>query len=82
MSNRTFSKGAACVGLILALAACGGDSGVGGSTSIGTSQPLADSFFLAVLATIATSPDDVDAKDVESIKVTSPEDTDAVPVGS
>jgi hypothetical protein len=78
MSNRIFLKGAACLGLILALTACGDSGGGGGNSGIDTSQPLADSFFLQVLALVATSPDDTEPRETDSINATSPENTEPI----
>lgn len=79
MSNRIYLKGAAGLGLILALAACSGDSGE--SSGIDTSQPLADSF-VALVKVVAATSDDSDLKETDSLKATSPEDTDAESVDS
>ncbi len=80
MSNRILSKGTASLGLVLALAAC--SDGGGGSSGIDTSQPLADSFVAVVRAMVATSADDSDPRDIDSLSATSPEDSDASSVDS
>ena len=83
MKYRIFLKSAACLGLLLTLAGCGGDSGGGGdSANTGSSQPLADSFMAQVIAVIATSSDDTEPKNTDSITATSPENSEAASVGS
>ena len=78
MSNRIFLKGAASLGLALAIAAC--SDGGGGGSGIDTSQPLADSFVAVVRAVVATSADDTDSRETDSLTATSPEDTDAAAI--
>lgn len=80
MPNRIFVKTAVGLGLVLAIAACG-DSG-GGNSGIGSSQPLADSFFAEVKAMVATSPDDADSKNIDAVTATSPDDSDTVAIDS
>jgi hypothetical protein len=78
MSNRIFWKGVAGLGLILAIAACGSNSDGAGSSGVNISQALGDSFFLRVLAVAATSPDDAEPRETDSLTATSPEDSEAV----
>jgi hypothetical protein len=80
MSNRIFLKGAASLGVVLAIAAC--SDGGGGSSGIDTSQPLADSFVAVVKAVVATSADDSDPRETDSLSATSPEDSDASSIDS
>ena len=67
--------------LALSLAGCGGDSGGGGGSIIGSTNPtapVADSFFSAILALISTSPDNTEPGDISAIAVTSPDNTEPV----
>jgi len=79
MSNQLFFKGAAAAVLALALGACGdGGTTVGSGGSDGTGGGggrTSDSFFAAVNALIASSSETLEPREIESISVTSPEDT-------
>ncbi|MEO7954877.1 MAG: hypothetical protein ABIR35_12425, partial [Polaromonas sp.] len=67
MSDHIFSRGVAMTVLTLAVAACGGDGNGGGlGSGGGSSGPAADSFFNAVKAVVATSPDDSEPREIES----------------
>ena len=79
--KRIFLSGAVLSAVILTLAACS-DSGDGGNSSGGPSGPLADSFIVLVTALVATSPDDADARETDSVTATSPDDVDTTPLGS
>lgn len=67
----------------LAIAACGGgssgDSVQGTSTGGSASQ---DSFFALVLAMVASSPDNVEPKDIDAITATSPQNAEPSATGS
>lgn len=78
MKHGILFRGGALTLLAISLTACG-DSG-GGSSGIDTSQPLADSFMAVVTAVVATSSDDADPRETDSITATSPEDADSVAV--
>ena len=79
--KRIFLSGAVLSAVILTLAACS-DSGDGGNSGGGPSGPLADSFIVLVTALVATSPDDADARETDSVTATSPDDVDTTPLGS
>ena len=79
--TRIFLSGAVLSAVILTLAACS-DSGDGGNSGGGPSGPLADSFIALVTAMVATSPDDADARETDSVTATSPDDVDATALGS
>ena len=68
----------------LAIAACGGGSS-GSDTVQGTStggSASQDSFFALVLAMVASSPDNVEPKDIDAITATSPQNAEPSATGS
>ena len=89
MSNQPFFKGAAAAALALALAACGdggttvgsgGAEGAGGGAGGGGRS--SDSFFSTVNAMISSSSETLEPIEIESISVTSPEDSDPAALDS
>ncbi len=75
-----------CGGVVvtLAIAACGGGSSSGDTvqgTNTGSSASQ-DSFFALVLAMVASSPDNIEPKDIDAITVTSPQNAEPSPTGS
>jgi hypothetical protein len=84
MKKRIFLSGAVLSAVILTLAACsdGGDGGDGGSSGSGPLAPLADSFFVLVAEMVATSSDDADAREIDSVTASSPDDADTTSLGS
>jgi hypothetical protein len=81
MKTRIFLSGAVLSAVILALAACS-DGGDGGNSGSGSSGSLADSFFVLVAEMVASSPDDADARETDSVTATSPDDADTTSLGS
>jgi hypothetical protein len=81
MKTRILLPGAVLSALVLTLAACS-DNGNDGNSSGGSSGPLADSFFVLVAAMVASSPDDSDARETDSVTATSPDDADTTSLGS
>jgi len=83
MKTRTFLSAAVLSAVILALAACsdsgnsGGDSGGDNSTG-----PVADGFMALVAELIASSPDDADSRETDSVTATSPDDSDSISLDS
>ncbi|MYN06542.1 hypothetical protein [Pseudoduganella aquatica] len=69
--------------LTLLLAGCGSGGG-GDSGSVTTPPPapppvaMLDAFYSAVLAIIATSPEDKEPVEIDSVAVTTPDNTDPV----
>jgi len=83
MSHQLFFKGAAAAALALALGACGdGDSTVGSGGAGGGGGQASDSFIAAVNAVIASTSETLEPREIESISVTSPEDTEPVALDS
>jgi len=74
--NLTLLKVCGSVAVTLAVAACGGgssDTVQGPNTGGSASQ---DSFFALVLAMVASSPDNVEPKDIDAITATSPQNAE------
>jgi len=83
MSHQLFFKGAAAAALALALVACGdGDSTVGSGGAGGGGGQASDSFIAAVNAVIASTSETLEPREIESISVTSPEDTEPAALDS
>lgn len=87
MSNQLFFKGAAAAALALALGACGdGGTAVGsggdGSAGGGAGGGPSDSFISAVNAMIANTSETLEPREIESISVTSPENTEPAALDS
>lgn len=78
MIHQIFFKAVALTVLTLAVAACGdSDNGqVGQGPGNGGGTPAQDSFFTAVSALIASSPDDTEPREVDSITATTPENSE------
>ena len=77
MRHQLFFKGAAAAALALALGACGDGGtavGTGGGGGAGGGPP--DSFISAVNAVIANTSETLEPREIESISVTSPENTE------
>lgn len=84
-SNSLFFKACSTAAFTLALAACGG----GGSSSdtvqganTNTGSPSQDSFFATVFAMVASSPDNAEPQEVDSIAATSPQNAEPSAMGS
>lgn len=84
MRHQIFFKGAAAVALALALGACGdGGTTVGGSGTDGAGGGrTSDSFFAAVNAVIASSSETLEPREIESISVTTPENSEPAALDS
>jgi ABC-type oligopeptide transport system substrate-binding subunit len=80
MKKRIIISGAVLSAVVLALAACS-NNGDGGNAGNGSSGSLADSFFVLVAEMVATSPDDADARETDSVTATSPDDADTTSLG-
>ena len=78
MKTRIFLSGAVLSAVILALAACS-DSSSGGD---GSSGPVADAFMVLVTELVASSPDDADSRETDTVTATSPDDSDSISLGS
>ena len=80
-SNSFFFKASSIVALTFALAACGGSGSdtVQGANTGGS--PSQDSFFALVFAMVATSPDNVEPQEVDSITATSPQNAEPSAIG-
>jgi len=84
--NLTVLKVCGSVVVTLAVAACGGGSsgdsvqGTNGTNTGGSA--LQDSFFALVLAMVASSPDNVEPKDIDAITATSPQNAEPSATGS
>ena len=74
MTNFKLVARAGFLALAMSLAACGGDGGNGGVSV----APVTDSFFVAVLALVRTSPDNTEPTDISAIAATSPDTTEPV----
>ena len=79
MKTRTFLSAAVLSAVILGLSACSDSGNSGGDNSTG---PVADGFIALVAELIASSPDDVDARETDSVTATSPDDSDSISLGS
>lgn len=79
MKTRTFLSAAVLSAVILALAACSDSGNSGGDNSTG---PVADGFMALVAELIASSPDDADARETDSVTATSPDDSDSISLDS
>lgn len=80
MNYQIFFKGAAAAALALALGACGdGGTTVGGGGGGGQAP---DSFIAAVNAVIDSTSETLEPREIESIGVTSPEDTEPAALNS
>jgi hypothetical protein len=81
---KTFSRIAPCaLALTLLLAGCGSGGGGGDSGSVTTPPApppvtMLDAFYSAVLAITATSPEDKEPAEIDSVAVTAPDNTDPV----
>ena len=84
MNPQLFFKGAAAAALALTLGACGdGGTTVGGGGTGGTGGGgPSGSFIAAVNAVIASTSETLVPREIESIGVTSPEDTDPAALNS
>jgi len=85
MNHQLFFKGAAAAALALALGACGdGDTtvGGGGTGGAGGGGGPSGSFIAAVNALIASTSETLEPREIESIGVTSPEDTEPAALNS
>jgi ABC-type oligopeptide transport system substrate-binding subunit len=83
MKKRIIISGAVLSALVLTLAACSNNGNDGenvGSSNLPAS--LADSFFVLVAAMAATSPDDADARETDSVTASTPDDADTTSLGS
>lgn len=80
MKTRIFLSGAALSAVILALAACSDSSSSSGGD--GSSGPVADAFMVLVTELVASSPDDADSRETDSVTATSPDDSDSISLGS
>ncbi|CDS55004.1 hypothetical protein [Polaromonas sp. CG9_12] len=76
MTHGILFRGGALTLLAIALTACGSSDGSDNDVP----QPLADSFMALVTAVVATSSDEADPRETDSITATSPQDTDPVAV--
>lgn len=77
MNKRSY----AALGLLLALAACGGSSNDhGNDNGQATNSGSTDAFFARVQALIATSPDNTEPESIDAIAVTTPETTEPAPL--
>lgn len=83
-SNSLFFKACSTAAFTLALAACGGggssDTVQGANTNTGS--PSQDSFFATVFAMVASSPDNAEPQEVDSIAATSPQNAEPSAMGS
>ena len=82
MTHKILFKGCALTLLTMALAACGSggdDVAGGGEGGAGGGQ---DAFFSVVKALVATSPDTAESREIDSITVTSPENSEPVNLDS
>lgn len=79
MKTRILLSGAVLSAMILALTACGDSSSSGGDGSTG---PVADAFMVLVTELVASSPDDADSRETDSVTATSPDDSDSISLGS
>ena len=84
MIHQIFFKAVALTALTLAVAACGssGDDEVGQGPGNGDGTSAQDSFFTAVKALIASSPDDAEPKEVDSFTATTPENSEPTGIPS
>jgi hypothetical protein len=87
MKKRIYRSAAVLSAVVLTLAACSnnGNDDNGGNkvgSNINLPSQLADSFFVLVAAVTATSPEDTEARDTDSVKATTPEDADSTSLGS
>jgi hypothetical protein len=86
MKKRIYRSVAVLSAVVLTLAACsnnGNDDNDGNKVgNINVPSQLADSFFVLVAALTATTPDDTEARDTDSVKATTPEDADTTSLGS
>lgn len=84
LNKRFLMQAAAAAALTLTLAGCGGGGdggGSSGSAGAGADQgPAADSFLSRVAALIGASSDTAEAQDIGSVQVTTPENTEPIPV--
>lgn len=87
--NSTVLKVCGSVAVMLAVAACGGGSGgdsvqgISGNSGTNTGgSGSQDSFFALVLEMVASSPDNVEPKDIDAITVTSPQNAEPSATGS
>ncbi|CDS53466.1 hypothetical protein [Polaromonas sp. CG9_12] len=78
MRHQLFFKGSTAVALALALGACGD----GGTVVGGGGGQTPDSFIAAVNAVIANTSETLEPREIESISVTSPEDTEPAALSS
>ena len=81
-SNPLFLKACSIVALTFALAACGGGGSSDSVQGANTGSPSQDSFFAVVFAMVATSPDNTEPQEVESITATSPQNAEPSAMGS
>jgi len=82
MTHKIWFKGCALTLLTLALAACGSggdDVAGGGEGGAGGGQ---DAFFSVVKALVAVNPDTAEPREIDSITVTSPENSEPVNLDS
>ena len=81
MSDRIFFKAVSLSVLTLAVAACG-DSGGNDVAAGGGASPMQDSFIAIVSAVVASSSDNAEPRETDSITATSPEDSEAIALDS
>lgn len=81
MSDRIFFKAVALSVLTLAVAGCG-DSGGNDVAAGGSSSPMQDSFIAIVSAVVASSSDNAEPRETDSITATSPENSEAIALDS
>lgn len=81
LSHQIFFKVLGAAALALTVAACGSNNNDDdhGSNGTGAAQ---GAFFATVLALVATSPDDTEPREIESISATSSEDAEPFALGS
>ena len=85
MRNQLFFKGAAAAALVLALGACGDGGtavGSGGGGGGGAGGGPSDAFISAVNAVIANTSETLEPREIESISVTTPENTEPAALDS
>ena len=81
-TNALVFKACSIAAFSVSLAACGGGSNdTDQSTNAGTGGAPRDSFFAVVLAMVATSPDNAEPQEIDSVTATSPQNAEPDAMG-
>lgn len=80
MKLRKTQKALAASSLLLALAGCGGSSSGGSTTTPPDTTPVSmlDAFYSTVASLIGSSPDTTEPQSVDTVTVTTPDNTEPV----